>query len=729
MSNDADRTPNSAPEARVTPGPGHQRYSHKTSTLDLAIRVVTLALTITLTPGITQTSWWAMPLAVLAISFATWALRPLLVRIAGRLGWIGALGLALFANAIFVGAGLLITPQIEATNIFAAIIASWLYALLLTLITWIFSVSTQDYLMVHALRMSAQRRAAQAKGDGANSDFDPSVPGVLFVQLDGVPAPVLRGEVRAGNLPTISRWLRSGSHRLVEWRAQVPSTTPVSQAGILHGSNDNIPAFRWWDRSLGRLVVANKPEDAALIESRVSNGRGLLADDGVSISNLFSGDAALSQMTIGGLRNKADGLGPSQAYSSFFTHPAGFLRAIVLSVGEAIKELFQARRQVRRDVVPRIKRAGSYVALRAVTNVLLRDMNVALVVEAMMAGRKSIYVDFVDYDEIAHHAGVTRPESLASLYGLDDVLRGFESLAASGNTPRPYKIVAVSDHGQSQGSTFLQRYGVSLEEFVANHIDGVAQADEERAGVQRRKASRGPDSLKPQHNAEQAGLVGELASAVGGSKSAAGKLAHRALGTEDSGIPVDTTLPRLAVVGSGNLGGIWFAQHPTRLNLAAIERGYPGLVEALATHPGIGFLVVATPNGPVAIGAGGVLNLKTGSLTGTDPLAGFSDDARGDFARAAEFKDAPDIYVNSFYDADLDEVAAFEELVGSHGGVGGWQTRPLLMFPSDWEIDPTLLDDAGRISGAETVHKQLVTWLEHLGHRQELPRPDTSSDK
>ena len=62
-----------------------------------------------------------------------------------------------------------------------------------------------------------------------------------------------------------------------------------------------------------------------------------------------------------------------------------------------------------------------YVALRAVTNVFLRDLNVALVVEAMMRGAKSIYVDFVDYDEIAHHAGVTRAESLAALYGLDDV--------------------------------------------------------------------------------------------------------------------------------------------------------------------------------------------------------------------------------------------------------------------------------------------------------------------
>ena len=52
-----------------------------------------------------------------------------------------------------------------------------------------------------------------------------------------------------------------------------------------------MPAFRWYDRELGRVLVANRPADAAIIEERASNGRGLLADDGVSVSNLFTGDA------------------------------------------------------------------------------------------------------------------------------------------------------------------------------------------------------------------------------------------------------------------------------------------------------------------------------------------------------------------------------------------------------------------------------------------------------
>ena len=55
-----------------------------------------------------------------------------------------------------------------------------------------------DYLTVHAMRMGA-RGEQEATSD---------IPGVVFIQLDGVPAPLLENEIRSGNIPTISRWVR-----------------------------------------------------------------------------------------------------------------------------------------------------------------------------------------------------------------------------------------------------------------------------------------------------------------------------------------------------------------------------------------------------------------------------------------------------------------------------------------------------------------------------------------
>ena len=684
---------------------GPERQPSGARVIDFLLRLIVLGGTIWLMPGVTTDSPGSLLVAVVMVSLAGWLLQPLFMRVALLFGWIGAVFLALFANAVVLGLGLYLTPGVDVSSPLVAFFAAWVYAFVMTLITWAFSINSRDYLTVHAMQMGAR----------GEREVTSEVPGVVFVQLDGVPAPLLENEIRSGNIPTISRWVRSGSHTWTEWTARVPSTTPVSQAGLLHGNNDGIPAFRWYDRELGRLLVANRPEDAAIIEARVGNGRGLLADDGVSISNLFSGDAATSLLTMSGLKEGKKGLGPSQSYAAFFTHPAGILRAVILTIGEMAKEVFQARRQVRRGVEPRIDRGGSYVLLRAVTNVFLRDLNVALVVEAMMKGSKSIYVDFVDYDEIAHHAGVTRSESLAAFYGLDDVLRSIEQVIEAGITPRPYHVVLVSDHGQSQGATFLQRYGVSLEGLILDYFKGSATVTAATGEVE----AWGPVNM----------LVGQLS----GQDSVSGRLTKRAIADRDqdaplgpSGVTEDTTgqgeaPAEITVVGSGNLGGVWFSQHPERLTLTAIERLHPGLLAMLAAHPGIGFVVVATDDGPVALGAAGTHDLTTGEVVGEDPLALFGPDAVGDFIHVSSYPNAPDIYVNSLYDPVLDEVAAFEELVGCHGGLGGWQTRPLLVHPAEWSIDEDLLDERGRLRGAPAVHHQMVRWLERLGHRTNLP--------
>ena len=81
-----------------------------------------------------------------------------------------------------------------------------------------------------------------------------------------------------------------------------------------------------------------------------------------------------------------------------------------------------------------------------------------------MRGAHSIYVDYVDYDEIAHHAGATRIESLASLTGLDHVLAVLERIERG--APRRFHFVLLSDHGQSQGEPFASRYGTDLSELA-----------------------------------------------------------------------------------------------------------------------------------------------------------------------------------------------------------------------------------------------------------------------
>jgi hypothetical protein len=494
-------------------------------------------------------------------------------------------------------------------------------------------------------------------------------------------------------VPTIRRWLASGDYELREWTPQLPCTTPASQLGILHGTVDRVPAFRWYDREVDRVLVANRPADAKVIEDRASNGRGLLWDDGVSISNLFTGDAPRAVMTMSRVEVTRGSTQTRRAVAWFVASPGGFMRSLSRTIAEIVKERWQAGRQVRRAVDPRVPRGWTFAMLRAVTNALLRDLNTALVAEEMRRGTRSIYVDYVDYDEIAHHAGVFRPESLAALDGLDQVLASLERLAEG--AARRYRIVVLSDHGQSQGRSFKDRYGQDLaslcQELMAQQVQSFAAPVE---GWGRAES-----------------IVGD----VGSTSAVTGRLVERVdrrIAEEYDAQDTRAGDNPPIVLGSGNLG-LLYLRGSKRRTLDELSAQWPNLVSGLATHPGVGFVAGIDEHGiPWAIGAEGRRDLRDGMVEGRDPLAAFGEHAPRVLLRALLMKEAPDLYVNSSVDPWTADVAAFEELVGAHGGLGGFQDSAALLVPRDLvDVLPE------RIEGADVLHKALVSMLERCGQR------------
>jgi len=137
----------------------------------------------------------------------------------------------------------------------------------------------------------------------------------------------------------------------------------------------------------------------------------------------------------------------------------------------------------------------------------------------------------------------------------------------------------------------------------------------------------------------------------------------------------------------------------------------------LAQHPGVGFVVVMDDDGPVVLGSKGWHRLDDGHVEGEDPLLPFGPNAPSFVHRAAHRPEAPDIYANSLLDPGTEEVAAFEGLVGCHGGLGGWQERASLLVP----VDVPIPDE--QIIGADAMHRALVAILRHHGHRQNVVEP------
>jgi hypothetical protein len=171
----------------------------------------------------------------------------------------------------------------------------------------------------------------------------------------------------------------------------------------------------------------------------------------------------------------------------------------------------------------------------------------------------------------------------------------------------------------------------------------------------------------------------------------------------------------VVVTASGNLALIYLATTPGRVPLEELEVLHPRLMPGLATHPGVGFVVVdSLAEGPVAIGRAGVHVLRSGRVEGVDPLSAYGRLAAASMLRQAEMPHNGDIVVVSRLDEYTNEVAAFEELVGCHGGLGGWQNRPVLIHPRQWPVDIDL-------GSADAVHEQLCRWLEKQGTRSSSP--------
>jgi uncharacterized membrane protein YvlD (DUF360 family) len=601
----------------------------------------------------------------------------------------------LVLNGAVVLAVAAIDTGLHVEGLVAGVVVALCLTVATTAVTALLAIDDDDFFVRNVVRRLARRSAAVQQTD---------VPGLLFLEIDGLAHDVLLRAMRDGNAPTMARWLRGGSYRLTRWETDWSSQTGACQAGLLHGDNHDMPAFRWWEKDRGAAIVTNHPRDAVELERRHSDGRGLLFSDGASRANILSGDAPYSLLTMSTvlLRERHGRIG--QDYFTYFANPYNATRTLALGIREVVSELWAAAQQRRLDVQPRTHRGFVYSLMRAWATVVQRDLQVEAVIADVYAGRPVTYTTFLAYDEVAHHSGIERPDALLTLRRVDRQIARIAT--AVRNASRPYRIVVLSDHGQSQGATFADRYGVTLEDLVREATDAGALA-----------AQGHPD--------EALGYLGASLTEASGNDSAAARAVRRAtrrrrvdgevqLGERDAAParPAEGDDPgEVVVMASGCLGLVSFPREPGRVTLERLQERYPRVIPALRDHPGIGFLLVRSEeHGALAIGRAGTHHLDGGFVEGEDPLAPFGPRAARHVRRTDTFPHCPDIVVNSTYWAGLDEVAAFEPLVGSHGGMGGTQSHPFLLHPADLRLG----DD--ELIGAEAVHLELRRWLVQLGH-------------
>ena len=644
------------------------------------IDTVSLLLTAIIFPGITITPTAGSSELVVAaagalvLGIVNLLVRPIILLLAIPLGFVAVfiVGFLVNAVALLITAGLL--PGFGVDGFLSAILGGLVLSAINTIITTILLAGDDDSFYQGVVERLAARSPYPMEDDPA--------PGLIMMEIDGLSYWHLKKALAEGLMPTLSEMIEKEGYVLSHVDCGLPSQTSACQAGIMFGDNYDIPAFRWYDKDQGKLMVSG--HDAAEINARYARGNGLMRG-GTSINNMMNGDAANSLLTLADIM-EGDGEEKRQRADAIYllmVNPYFFMRTLVLFFAEVVVELWEGWKQRRADVQPRLNRLhGGYPFIRAATTVFMRDVSAYLTLTEIIRGTPVLYVTWPGYDEVAHHSGPWTTDAFKVLSRYDKTIRTVREYIEK-KAPRPYELIILSDHGQSFGATFLQRYGFDLKTFIESRLPA------ETSVVQSSGGDEGSLSVGAMAaelaNVQDQGKGGIVGGAV--LKQTKGFLEKRSA----SDVAPPPGPANVTVCGSGNIAQVYFDLYPRKITISELNAVYPGMVDALVQHEGVGFVVGYEDTGePAVFGKKGARNLHTGEVVGEDPLAAYGEpDFRArQVRRIADFPHAGDLIVNSTLFPD-GTVAAMEELIGNHGGLGGEQTDAFLFHPADLDVPRT----------------------------------------
>lgn len=683
----------------VTPEQTSTREKIGRSIIILVGEIIGFLLIANANLGLTVTSWKTAVIVVIVLALINALTWPILTRLfLPFLVYTFGIG-TLLMNGFLIYLISLITPGLTINGPALALTPIGM-ALISTILSAALTLDSESSYYRTVVRDYINRRHPNTK----------NYPGMIILEIDGLAREIFEEAMLKGYMPTLSKWVRRETHIVTEWETDLSSQTGASQAGILHGNNQNLTAYRWVEKKHNNKIVTSTGFlDAPMIEKRISNGEGLLVDNGASRCNLFSGDTNNVVFTFSKIRNIKKFYNTTWYY--VFSSPNRIPSIIILFFWDMILEVISQLTHWIKNIQPRIRHGLTYIPTRAGCNVLLREITTETLIGDILVGDIDIaYCTYLGYDEIAHHSGIRDKDSFRCLKQLDKQFNRLEEASKYAN--RPYKFVIQSDHGQGNGATFKQRYGISFENYVRSLLPedmtmySNMDSDEYYSRMfspfkdTRDSISNGIDNISER-------TKDTIINGIDNINDKTGNILEYI--NMDKIYRTEAKKPEnseVIVLASGNLAMIYLTQFSERLTFEKIKTLFPNLIPGLVNHEGIGFILVDSYEfGPLAIGSNGVYYLKEDRIEGENPLKDFGENACKHLLRSSNFKYTPDILVNSFYNPETEEICAFEELVGSHGGLGGTQTKPFILHPKEWDIKEPLI-------GAESVYKVLKNELE-----------------
>jgi uncharacterized membrane protein YvlD (DUF360 family) len=499
--------------------------------------------------------------------------------------------------------------------------------------------------------------------------------GIIVLQIDGLSYLSLKRALKKGKMPFLNDLIKRKRYALRSWFSGLPSQTSSVQAGLFYGSCYDIPGFRWYDKQARRLLVSSNSADMSAVDERFASYPNPLLRNGSCINSLIHGGASKRILTLSTLgdRDIRKHRAELEDFAIFSLHPYLYTRTILFMLGDFFIDRLQAFADLFRRSKPRIARSVKFSFLRAIANAGFRESTTYFAMEDIVRGIPIIYANYVGYDMVAHYAGPGSADALGVLTRIDRQVKKIHR-TVSKKAPRHYDLVLLSDHGQTESVPFRRLYGKSLSEIIGETLD---EPTVERTG---NTAELGyfHTLLREMQRVDQAYGKGPLRRRRKTLERLSEKITEAA--AEEQGEEA------FVVCASGNLAHVYFTHTPEKLSTEYLAENHPNLLQMLVGHPGIGFIATQRESGEIlVIGNNGMRRLGSGEVEGEDPLLPYLDGKNDDYtiralAELGAFPHSGDIIVNGKL-LENGLVVTFENQVGTHGGLGGAQTAPFIVYP------------------------------------------------
>jgi hypothetical protein len=521
--------------------------------------------------------------------------------------------------------------------------------------------------------------------------------GLIMLQIDALAYSDLMRAMERGYMPTISRMLASGEFELRRWYCGLPSATPYCQAGIFHGENGGIPAFRFYDKATRSVITCNAPHGVQYIRDRLT-APGALAG-GSSYVNLMDGDAQTVAFTVA-TREKMSvyqRLGGGRMAMLILLHPIRLLRMGVQSVLEYLREEWE---RLRGELARRVTHSeGIFPFIRVLSNVIIRELQTMAILLDVYLGVPVIYSTFMQYDELAHHFGPSSKQALYDLKRTDARISEIWRMARIAGG-RGYDLVILSDHGMTPAHSYRVKFGESLGATVENMLEGAVLASHADTSEY---SDMGPEVLEV-----VATITPEKRVRTRRTLRRARDWLRSRYGLKDIIVPEKyrvSTAHDIVVTYSSCLALVYFADENEAVHLDAVKASpkKARLYADLLDHPGIGLVAARAAEGVHVESKAGravISGAKLEVIDGDNPMTLYGTEEYA--LRAVESlvlqPNSGDLVLFGAYDGQ--DIISFDDQVGAHGSAGGDQVYPFIIGPEWLRLGGEVLEDARDINRA-----------------------------